>query len=310
LYFTKPRKDEELFKSFVTKQEAMIQNMMSDPRTVFQDSVQRMLYNFNPRGPRYPRTSDFAKINIDRVLEIYKERFSNAQGWTFYIVGSFDLEKIKPLIASYLGSLPSAGAASPSFKDLGIRPVKGVVKKSIKKGNEPKSFINIVFTGEAPYSDNEQLKLMALIDVINIKLIETLREELSGVYTGGMSGTLNKNSYNNYSISVSLPCGPENVDKLIKATFEEIQKIKDKGPLEADLNKVKETFDKQYQVELKDNSYWLNRLQRAGELGINPTDITNLSTRMKALTPKELQDAAKKYFNMNNYFQAVLYPEK
>ncbi len=309
LYFTKPRKDEELFKSFVTKQQAMVQNMMSDPRTVFQDSVQRLLYNGNPRGPRVPRANDFDKINPDRVLEIYKERFGNASGWTFYIVGSFDLEKLKPLIASYLGTLPSTPATS-TFRDLGIRPVKGVVKKSIKKGNEPKSFINIIFTGEATYSDNDALKLQALLELMNIKLIETLREELSGIYGGGMNGSLNKISYNNYSISVSLPCGPENVDKLIKATFDEIQKVKDKGPLEADLNKVKETFDKQFQVELKDNSYWLTRLQRSGELGLNPADITTLNARMKAITPKDLQEAARKYFNVNNYFQAVLYPEK
>ncbi|CAN5391351.1 insulinase family protein [soil metagenome] len=310
LYFTKPRKDEELFRSFVTKQEAMLQNMMSDPRTVYQDSVQRILFNNNPRGPRYPKTSDFEKINIDRMLEIYKERFGNARGWTFYIVGSVDIEKLKPLLTTYLGTLPSTTNVSPSYKDLGVRPVKGVVKRSIKKGNEPKSIITIAFTGEAPFSDNEQLKLQALIELMNIKLIETLREELSGIYGGGMSGSLSKIPYNSYAINVSLPCGPENVDKLMKATFDEIQKIKDNGPSVEDLNKVKETFEKQHQVDLKDNSYWLNRLQRTGELNLNPSDILTINSRMKAFTPKEIQEAAKKYFNMNNYFQAVLYPEK
>ncbi|MBY0433537.1 MAG: insulinase family protein, partial [Cyclobacteriaceae bacterium] len=134
LYFTKPRKDEDLFKSFVTKQQGMVQNMMSDPRTVFQDSAQRMLYGNNPRGPRFPRTQDFSKINLDRSLEIYKERFGNARGWTFYLVGSFDLAKLKPLIATYLGTLPSSQIPSPTFRDLGVRPVKGVVKKEVKKG--------------------------------------------------------------------------------------------------------------------------------------------------------------------------------
>jgi zinc protease len=31
---------------------------------------------------------------------------------------------------------------------------------------------------------------------MNIKLIESLREELSGIYGGGMYGNLNKNPYN------------------------------------------------------------------------------------------------------------------
>ncbi len=85
LYFTSPRKDEALFKSFISKQESVVQNMLADPRAVFSDSVQRMLYNFHPRGPRYPRMKDFQQINVDRVLEIYKERYGNARGWTFII---------------------------------------------------------------------------------------------------------------------------------------------------------------------------------------------------------------------------------
>jgi zinc protease len=145
---------------------------------------------------------------------------------------------------------------------------------------------------------------------MNIKLIETLREELSGIYGGGMSGSLSKNPYNNYSINASLPCGPENVDKLIKATFTEIQKVKEKGPSEEDLKKVKEEFSKEYKENMKDNNYWLGRLQRSTETETSAASILTFETRLNALTPKDLQEAAKRYFSMNNYFQAVLYPEK
>ncbi len=310
LYFTKPRKDSTLFKSFITKQEGMVQNMMSDPRTIFQDSVQRMLYNHNVRGPRYPRTRDFENINVNRVLEIYKERFDNARGWTFYIVGSFDLATLKPLIARYLGTLPSTPASSAVFRDLGVRPVKGVMKKEIRKGHEPKSIISIAFTGEIPFTEDEQLRLRVLIELMNIKLTETLREDLSGIYGGGMSGGLSRNPYAGYSVDVTLPCGPENVDKLIRATFAEIQKIKDKGPSVEDLNKVREEFSKQYREDIKDNNYWLSRLQRCTELDLSPANILTFEDRLKNISVQNLQEAAKIYFNMNNYFQAVLYPEK
>ena len=312
LYFTQPRKDEALFASFVSKQQAMVQNMMSNPQTVFQDSIQKILFNNHPRGPRYPKPDDFSKINLDRALEIYKERYGNANGFTFVFVGSFDSNKLKELASTYLGSLPSAPNA-PAFKDLGVRPAKGVIKKEIKKGSEPKSFISMVFTGEtseSDYSKDANLKLQVLIDVLNIKLIETLREDLSGIYGGGMKATLNKFPYINYTINVSLPCGPENVDKLIAATFAEIQKIKDNGPLEADLNKVKETMGKKHQEDLKDNNYWLSKLQQTVELGQDPVAILSFEKRLNAVTAKDLKDAANYYFNMNNYLQAVLNPEK
>ena len=168
----------------------------------------------------------------------------------------------------------------------------------------------MAFTGETPYSEGEQLKLQTLIELLNIKLTETLREDLSGIYTVRVNGNITKNPYNNYSINVSMPCGPENVDKLIKATIGEIQKIKDAGPSEADINKVKETFTKQYQEDVKDNNYWVSRLQRSTELGTNPGSILTVESRVKAITTKDVQEAAKKYFNLDNYFQAVLNPEK
>ncbi len=309
LYFTAPRKDPELFQSFISRQQAMIQNMLSDPRTIFQDSVSRMTYNGHIRAPRFPRPKDFEHVSMDRVVEIYNERFGNARGWTFFLVGSFDMNAMKQLVATYLGSLPSSSTPSPSFKDLGIRPVKGIVKKEVKKGKEPQSLISIAFTGEAPFVSEEQLKLQTLIDLIDIKLTETLREELSGAYSTQISGSLSKNPYTSYSINLAIPCGPENVDKLIKAAFGEIQKIKDTGPKPDDLKKVKEAFSKQHQENLKDNTYWLNILQRSVELGSSPSNVLTVEKRLNDITAKDLQDRARKYFNMSNYFQAVLYPE-
>lgn len=309
LYFTSPRRDPDLFASFVSKQQAALQNVMSNPQAVYQDSLQKTLFNHHPRAPRVPRVEDFNSISLDRALEIYHDRFGNANGFTFCIVGSFDLEKTKELVATYLGSLPSAGPA-PGMNDLGIRPVRGIVKKEVKRGAEEKSHVTLVFSGEAPWSGEASMRMQALVDVLNIKLIETLREDLSGVYGAGMKGQLNKNPYSHYMITTTIPCGPENVDILINATLAEIKKIKDNGPTAADLNKVKETWIKQYKEDLKDNGYWLTRLLQIAELGTDPAEILTGEQRINAITPNDIKETANKYFDMNNYLQVVLNPEK
>jgi zinc protease len=283
--------------------------MAADPQFTFQDSVISTLYKNHPWAPKLPKPDNFGMINQQRALDIYKERFGNANGFTFVLVGKFDIAAIKPLLATYLGSLPSSQQKS-TFKDVGLRPVKGVVKKEVKKGSEPKSFIRMFWNGEAPYSDQEQLKVQALTEVLNIKLIESLREELSGIYGGGMYGNLNKNPYNNYSLGVSLPCGPENVDKLIKATIGEIDKIKANGPTVDDLNKVKETWRQQYEVNIKDNAFWARQLLLSVEVGTNPSEVLSYEKRIAALTPNDVKDAALKYLDMKNFVQVVLNPEK
>lgn len=310
LYFTQPRKDEELFKSYLSKQQAMVQNILTNPQAVFQDSLFRIVFKNDSRAQRLPRVEDYDQVNIDRVLEIYKERFGNANGFTFIITGSFTMEKIKPLIATYLASLPTDKSKTFSYKDIGLRPARGVVKKEVKKGTEAKSFIAIQFNGEAPYSETEEMNLQAFIEVMNIKLTETLREKMSGTYTGGMNGQLNKHPYENYSVGVFIPCGPQNVDKLIAAAIQEIEKVKKNGPTAADLAKVKENWKKQYLENMKDNNYWLGQLKNSVENGLNPADILAYEKKVDAITIDQVKVAANRYIDFKNYVQMVLNPEK
>ena len=309
LYFTQPRMDNELFRSFVTKQQAMVQNMMADPESVLQDTLLSVLYHKHPWAPRLPRPETFTQINPNRALDMYKERLGNANGFKFVVVGAFDPAVIKPLLATYLGGLPSTAAIS-NFKDVGLRPTKGVVKKEIHKGTENKSQIRLFWNGEAPFSGAAQLKLQAAIEVLNLRIIEKLREELGGMYSGGAYGSLSKLPYPNYSLGVSIPCGPENVNKLIAATLAEIESLKTKGPTEADLNKVKETWKQQHLTSMKDNGYWTRQLLQNLESGTESTQLINYEANVNALTPKDVKAAAAQYFDMKNYVQVVLDPEK
>jgi zinc protease len=308
LYFTQPREDADLFHSFVSKQQSLYKNMTQDPEVVFQDSVLKILYRNHPWAPRLPKPETFSRIDMKKAVKIYQERFGNASGFNFVLVGKFQLDSIRPLLETYLGSLPASGE-KPAFKDVGLRPVTGVVKREIRKGTEPKSFIRMFWNGETPYSESENLKLQTLTELLNIKIIESLREDLGGIYGGGMFGSLNKNPYNSYSVGLSLPCGPENVDKLIQAALTEIEKIKTSGALQTDLDKVKETKKQQHLDDMKENGYWARQLLQSKELGSNPENILEFEKRINAIMLKDLQDAAKKYLDMKNYVQIVLNPE-
>ena len=188
--------------------------------------------------------------------------------------------------------------------------MKGIVDVAIKKGEEKQSFVDVIFTGEAPYSNEDVLKLNALTDLLNIKIIEKLREDMNGIYGGGMSGTIQNRPYNHYSVMLSFPCGPENVDKLTKAAFDIIRDIQEKGAEQKDLDKVKETLIKKNEDALKDNEHWLESLSTAWIERTDPQWVLDYSKSVEALTLKDIQDAANKYLNMQNYIKAVLYPEK
>jgi len=309
LQMTQPRKDAAIYSAYVDRQRELAQNNLARPESVFHDTVTATLYNNSPRVLRAAKPADFDQLALDRVLDIYNSRMSSARDFTFFIVGSFEVEKIKPLIATYLASLP-VGEIPVAFKDEGVRPIKGVVKKEVHAGAEPKSTISLSFTGEVEYSRAARMRLQALVEVMNIKLIETLREKMGAMYSGGMSGSMSRIPYGNYTINASLPCAPENVDKVLAATFAEIDKIKHDGVEEADLNKVKTAWIKNYRKGMRENGYWMASLQNAFFNNANPEDILTYESRVNGLTVADLKQAAQRYFDTNNYLQVVLYPEK
>src|SRR5690606_7096376 len=191
----------------------------------------------------------------------------------------------------------------------GIRPVQGVVEANIKKGKDEKSLITFYWSGETQYSREESMAFKALLDVLNITIIEKLREELGGMYSGGLSGSIQKRPYVHYAISANIPTGPESVEKLSKALLDIIKNAQEKGVSQTDLDKVKETLKKQYRTRIQDNDYWLNHLSQSFINGSDPENILDYEKKVDAITVADLKKAAQKFLKMDNYIKAVLYPE-
>ena len=132
---------------------------------------------------------------------------------------------------------------------------------------------------------------------------------MSGMYSGGLTGSIQKRPYVHYTVVANIPCGPENVDKLTAALFDIIKNAQEKGIEQTDLDKVKETWKKQYHVSLQNNEAWLTNLSNAFIDQNNPENILDYEQKVDALTVQDLQKAAQKFLSTTNYIKAVLYPE-
>jgi zinc protease len=308
LYFTAPRKDKDAFESYKTRQKQLYANLTANPQIYFSSEFQKLMTQNHPRGGSLPKPEDFDKINFDRSIQVYKERFANAGDFTFLFVGAIDEEKIKPLLEKYIGSLPG-NPKKENFRDLGIRPPAGKVEKMINKGADPKSVVNIVFTKPAVYNTNDAYAMRSLGDLMSIKLVEQLREEKSGVYGVSAFGTVNKYPVPASVFSISFPCAPENADTLTIAALDELRKIMTNGVSDADIEKVREQQVRKLEVDLKQNQFWMSNLYEAYYTGNPPSDILKKQMQARNLNSKIIQDAAKKYINLKSYIRVVLKPD-
>ena len=309
LGFQKPRVDRDLFQAFLRNSQDSARNALASPEAVFNDFVYRQIYNNHPRLWSTRKPEDFSHLEMERALAIYQERFGSAYGLHFTLVGSFDVEKIKPLLARYLASLPSSQVAS-AYKDLGINPLPGQLKQDVFSGSAEKSQVSLIFSGPAPYALDESNRLSVMVEILNLKVTDVLREKLGLIYGGGFNGNLTRFPTQSFFIEARVPCAPENIEKVVSALISEIDKLQTDGPEPGDLAKVQENWKKNHQVRLRTNDYWVSLLQDSALLGDDPKRAFSFDERVRAITTEEIKAVAKKYLDRKNYARSVLYPEK
>lgn len=308
LYYTAPRKDTLAFRTQIQQYKELLRNRNLDPTSVFSDTLIGLLNNYSPRRMT-PDLKTVNKVNADKLMSIYKDRFADAGDAVFVVVGAFRRDSILPLLETYLGALPATGRKE-SFRNLGIRPVPGQVTRRVYKGQEEKSSVQLVFSGNYTYNENNNLNLDALTEILQIKITERLREKEGGAYSPGVSSSYTSIPEQRYSISIEFGCAPENVDKLIAATLDEIRKIRTNGPEEDDLRKFIAEETRAMELRLKENGFWLNYLTGQSQRGESVLEVNSYTTRLKNVNKAAVKTAAENYLNGKNLIRAILLPEK
>jgi zinc protease len=308
LRITAPRKDAQQFAVWKASSAEQIQNQQRSPEFQYFKQAQEALYKNHPRRS-LPMPEDFAKVDLDKALGFYRDRFGDAADFTFVIVGEVDLAKLRPLVETYLASLPAKGRKEKE-KDLGIRKIAGVVKKQWKLGVEPKASVRIDFHADEAWSKDKERDMQILGQVLTIRLRELLREDKGGVYGVGANGSIARSPHPERNFSVSFGCDPTRVEELVKAAEDEIAAVKKAGIGEEYLDKVKRTYERSRETELRTNRFWLNRLTAAYQYGDDPTEIPDTTKTVARMTSPNVKAAAIRFLDPKQVYEAVRLPEK
>ncbi len=307
LAFVAPRRDADAFAAWRAREAESVKNRRLSPEGVFYEDM--AIFSTQGHVRRRPVTPELLqKVDLDRALGIYKDRFADASDFTFVFVGNVELDRLKSLVETYLGSLPGK-KRKESWRDPKVQLPLGVKTKTIKKGSEPKSMVSLTFHGSEKWSRDTENDMRALAEVLRLRLRQVLREDMGGVYGVQVGGGITRRPRQEYRFSVSFGCAPENVEKLKQAVFDEIAAVQKDGAAEDYIAKVKEARRRAHQTELKDNGYWLRELERAYVFGDDPRQIVDIEPMLVKVTSDRVKAAAKKYISSKQYLLGVLEPE-
>jgi zinc protease len=309
LRFTQPRADPGAFAALAAQARGLLANQMASPDVVFNQTVDAALSGGSARRqPETPSTVD--QWDLAKSLAFYKARFADASNFTFVFVGSFTPDAIKPLVETYLASLP-ATRAHETWRDLGITTPSGVVEKTVAKGIAPKSEVAIVFSGPFQYDDQHRLALRAVTLVLQSRLFDTIRQELGGTYSIEVSPDTDKFPRPEYTVRIDWTCDPERTTALVKRVFDEIEFVRQTSFSPGQVSRIRDALMRDFERNRDDNGYLLNQIARRYEDGEGESIAAalNVPAQIAALTGEAIQQAAQTYLNTGNYVKVILNPE-
>ncbi len=306
LYTTAPRRDEAAFTSFKSRIQAFLANRDADPMSAFQDTLTAVLsqHHFRAR-PSTPEL--YEEMDLDKSLAFYRDRFADIGDFTFVLVGTFEPDVVRPLVETYIASLPSIDRTE-SYRDVGMRPPSGVVETVVRRGVEPQSQTQIVFTGPIAYSEENAHLLQTVAGVLEIRLREKLREDMGGTYGVNVTGSVSREPTEDYAFRIGFGADPQRLEELVDVVFEEIDRLKSSESME-ELPKVVEMQRRELETNLKMNGYWLTSLVTASRAGADLRRVLDTEQLIGAVTAAMVREAARKYLRTDNYVRVSLYPE-
>lgn len=307
--FTDVRRDEEAFESWRSRTKNQLANFRSSPDLSYQLELQKILTDNHPRGVGFPESEDLDKLELDRALEIYKERFADVGDFTFVFVGNIDLATFKPMIETYIGSLPGLNS-NEQANDLKIRPPRGQINENIYAGVDKKSTVSITLSGDYDYDLQDNANMSAAASILTNKMIETLREEMGGVYGAGARASTAKDPWESFRFSISFPCDPDNVDALVEAAMAELEKVKAGDFTDEDLEKVVTARVNNFDEQIKNNGYWERMIGAYLKSDLDLEQILKANERNKAITKEDIVAVANKYLTKENLIKVVKLPEE
>ena len=310
LHFAPLKRDDKAAQSALNQMKEMLRNQAANPMRAFSDSLQTTLYGADNPRLVLMKEENVDKVSYDRVLEIYRDRFQGANDFTFVFVGNFDNDSIRQYICQYLASLPKVKRNDKAVDNhYNIREGQYTTRFQ-RKMQEPQTAMILYLQSPIKNTLKNQVVADVLGQVLTMRLIEIVREEMGAAYSVNASCGISKISDGSCrtNIQIYAPVKPEMCDSALLVINQELQKIARDGAEDKYISKGKEYLLKTYTENERKNGTWLSYIEEQDRDQLDT--YTNYQPTVQAVTSDDIAALAKQILEAKNCITVIMLPEE
>ena len=301
-----PKVDKIIYENTISDLRESLNNRNNSPQIVYRDKIREIYSGKNNR--KLPLSEkDLTLISPEKVLNIYKEKFSNFSEYNLIVVGSFTEEELEKNLKTYVASLPSENSKT-IITPLDLKTPKNIVIEKVIKGVDKKATVTLIFPYNFKYGYEEKTLYNSFSQILNIALIEDIREKIGGVYSISSRTSLSPNNYGEDKMVISYSCDISRVDEIEKAVLQSLESLLYKDIDKEKINSVVKNYELSYNTEMKENSFWFNYLYQ--KITVPNYKLATPEEYKELVTKENIWKVNRKAINLKNYISVTLIPEK
>ena len=315
LLYTKwmyPRLDTAICRQTIEKTIENYRVKQKSPTEIFQEELLWILNGRNYTNTILSDSLITRYVKQEDMLPLFNRFYGAGEDYTFVILGDCTIEDIKPLITTYIGGLPKGKIDTDwRFKER-IIPHKSCSLIHYT-GDSPKASVSLTFQQDSLLGEFNSLTLKSNImkAMLRTCLLNRLREEMGKVYSVSVASSAGLYPSFLSRTMIGFVCLPEDVDSLVNATQEELQRLYEHPEsFENVLTDVKNNLLRDFELDKQKNSFWTSWIRNS--IFNQQEDwkyLTDYPQTVNSITAKEISSFAKYLLGTAPMIKAVLYPK-
>ena len=297
----------ENFEKEVNKLKGEITSDLDSAKTKALDNLIKTLYENHPYGNSYTRVlEDIDNISKEEIKALYYDNLKS-KNCVISVVGDIEEEQIRELLEKYFSAIP---AGNVDKIPLNLEILNETKTVSIKK--EDVAQAQIIKAWRLPGIESRDIPVFMVLNAIlgscglSSRLFLELREKKGLAYVVRSSlDVMEKAS----TFSLYIASEPKNIKVALDGFREEVEKLKTEPVSENELTSAVNNILGKRAYLHETNSQQSHYLGYYELLGKGAAYDKKIEDELKAVTPNQIMEAAKKYLK-ENYVVSLLAPER